>query len=81
MVYWNATPILTSTHEGTISFSVYGQDNKNVRMVDLSTGDVYAFSEDMVQDRMDGGIRLRNISLTDMPLMVLFGGNTEIKNN
>ena len=58
-----------------------GQDNKNVRLVDLSTGDVYKFPEEMINDRMDGGIRLRNIPLTDTPLMVLFGGNTEIKND
>jgi len=81
LVYWNATPILTTTYEGTITYSVYGQDNKNVRLVDLSTGDVYAFPEEMINDQMDGGIRLRNIPLTDTPLMVLFGGNTEIKND
>jgi hypothetical protein len=66
-------------HRGT--YSVYGQDNKNVRLVDLSTGDVYKFPEEMINDQMDGGIRLRNIPLTDTPLMVLFGGNTEIKND
>ena len=66
-------------HRGT--YSVYGQDNKNVRLVDLSTGDVYQFPEEMINDQMDGGIRLRNIPLTDTPLMVLFGKNTENKND
>ena len=78
-MYWNATPILTSTYEGTVTFSVYGQDNANVRLVDLSTGDVYAFPKEMIDDQLDGGIRLRNIPLTDTPLMVLFGDNTKLR--
>ena len=78
LVYWNAVPILTSTYEGTITYSVYGQDIENVRLVDLSTGDVYLLPDDMKNDQMDGGIRLRNLPLSDAPLMILFGKNTAI---
>ncbi|MBE6588588.1 MAG: hypothetical protein E7643_00280 [Ruminococcaceae bacterium] len=78
LVYWNAVPILTSTYEGTITYSVYGQDNECVRLVDLSTGEVYGIPEEMKNDQRNGGIRLRNLPLSDSPLMILFGKNTKI---
>ncbi len=78
LVYWNATPILTSTYEGTITYSVYGQDNSSIRVVDLATGEVYALPDAMVEDQMNGGVRLRNLPLTDSPLMILFGKNTKL---
>ncbi|MBQ7336766.1 MAG: beta-galactosidase [Clostridia bacterium] len=79
LVYWNSTPVLTTTYEGTVTYSVYGQKNDTVRLVDLATGEVYKLPDGMVEDRMNGGIRLKNLPLTDSPLMILFGSNTEIE--
>ena len=81
LVYWNAVPILTSTYEGTITYSVYGQDVENVRLVDLSTGEVYLLPDSMKNDQRNGGIRLRNLPLSDAPLMILFGSNTKVESD
>ncbi len=78
LVYWNAVPILTSTYEGTITYSVYGQDTENIRLVNLATGEVYRLPETMVEDQRNGGVRLRHLPLLDTPLMILFGKETEI---
>lgn len=73
LCYWNCTPILTSTYEGTVTFSIYGQDNENIRLLDLSNGKLYRLPEGMVEDLGNGGVRLRSIPLTDIPLAIIFG--------
>ena len=78
LVYWNAVPILTSTYEGTISYSFYGQDNSCIRLVDLSTGETYKLPESMMEDLGNGGVKLKNLPLLDSPLMILFGDKTPL---
>lgn len=73
LCYWNCTPILTTTYEGTVTFSVYGQNKEAIRILDLSDGKLYRLPEDMVEDLGNGGVRLRSIPLTDTPLAIVFG--------
>jgi len=73
LCYWNCVPLLTHTYEGTLSMSVYGQDNSRIRIVDLATGKTYKLPEEMLEDLDNGGIGLRNIPLTDTPLAIVFG--------
>ena len=72
MLYWNCVSILTATYEGTVSFCVYGQKNDSIRICDLRDGSLYSLPDDMIEDMQDGGVRLKNIPLTDSPLAILF---------
>ncbi len=73
MIYWNAVDLLTSTYEGTVSFNVYGQDNDNVKIIDLTNGDIYSLPDEMISDIGNGGIKLKSIPVTDCPLAIVFG--------
>jgi hypothetical protein len=71
LLYWNATNILTTTYEGTVSFSVCGQRAEDIRLVDMLTGEIYELPEDMVEDVGEGCVRLINLPLLDSPLALL----------
>ena len=73
LCYWNCVPLLTHTYEGTVSMSVYGQDNSRIRILELATGKYFKLPEDMLEDLGNGGIGLRNLPLTDTPLAIVFG--------
>ena len=73
LCYWNCVPLLTHTYEGTLSMSVYGQDNSRIRILDLATGKYYKLRSEMLEDLGNGGVGLRNIPLTDTPLAIIFG--------
>lgn len=70
--YWNAVPILTHTYEGTISFAAYTL-GEPVRLVDMSNGNVYDLPDDMKEPLPGGGILLKNIPITDIPMLLTFG--------
>ncbi|MBR5552389.1 MAG: beta-galactosidase [Clostridia bacterium] len=70
LIYWNAVDLLTLTYEGTISFEIYGKID-SVRLVDLRDGGIYELPELMIE-RIDGGVRLKNLPITDCPLAVLY---------
>lgn len=72
MIYWKKSDILTETFEGTASWCVYGQKNDDIRICDLKDGSLYKLPEEMIEDLGNGGIRLKNIPITDAPLAVLF---------
>ena len=71
-IYWKKADILTETYEGTATFCVYGQNNDNIRICDLKDGGLYRLPEGMIEDLGNGGIRLKNIPITDSPLAILF---------
>ncbi len=71
LVYWNATPILTTTYEGTISFALCGQSSEDIRLCDLRDGSIYTLREDMIEDAGDGIVRLKCLPLLDVPLAIL----------
>ena len=69
MFYWVPKNILTETYEGTVSLKL-GEElrGKQIHLADLENGTVYELSKDMIQE--DGV--LRNIPVTDVPLMLIF---------
>jgi hypothetical protein len=71
LIYWNAVDLLTATYEGTLSLQVFGVTG-TPRLLDLKDGSIYALTEEMVEDMGMGGVRLKNIPLTDCPLALLF---------
>ncbi len=70
LIYWNAVDLLTETYEGTASFELYGKVD-TVSLVDLRDGGIYELPEAMLE-RIDGGVRLKNLPLTDCPLAIIF---------
>jgi hypothetical protein len=72
LIYWNATDLLTAAYEGTISFELFGTKTANLRLLDLKNGNIYAPPDTMVEDLGFGGVRLKNLPLTDCPLALLF---------
>ena len=71
LIYWNAVDLLTATYEGTLSLQVFGV-TEVPRLLDLRDGSIYALTKGMVEDMGKGGIRLKNLPLTDCPLALLF---------
>ena len=72
LIYWNATNLLTSTYEGTTSFEVFGVKANSVRLIDLKNGNIYTLPDTMVEDLGLGGVRLKNLPITDCPLALIF---------
>ena len=70
LVYWNSVDLLTTTYEGTVSLEICGKLD-TVRLIDLADGGVYALPEEMYES-FGGGIRLKNLPLTDSPLAIVF---------
>ena len=73
LVYWNSTPILTSTYYGTASFTTFGLDTSELRLVDLTDGSIYELSENMINDNGYGSYTLINLPITHNPMMLTFG--------
>lgn len=71
LVYWNATPVLTMTYEGTISFVICGQKCEDIRLCDLRDGTIYTMRNDMIEDAGNDIVRLKNLPLLDVPLAIL----------
>ena len=71
LIYWNAVDLLTATFEGTVSLQVFGVDAARIRLLDLRDGSIYTLTDAMVEDMGKGGVRLKNIPLTDSPLALL----------
>ena len=72
LTYWNATPILTTTYEGTISLSIHVTDRESIELIDLRDGTVYQLPEKMIEDRGNGYFRLVNLPITDCPLALVY---------
>ena len=72
IAYWNAVPLLTSTYAGTVSFDIYGENN-DIRLIDLSDGSIYRLSDEMLSDAGSGKLELKNLPITDTPMLLTFG--------
>ena len=72
LTYWNATPILTATYEGTISLSILAADRESIELIDLRDGTVYRLPEKMIEDRGNGYYRMINLPITDCPLALVY---------
>jgi len=70
VLYWAPKNILTETYEGTVSLKLEDSvKNEKILLTDLKNGNVYQLSESMTKE---DGI-LKNIPITDVPMMLSFG--------
>lgn len=69
--YWNSVPLLTHSYRGTVSFFVDGT-LPLPRLIDPADGTVYQIPETMTEP-CGGGILLKNLPITDVPLLLCFG--------
>lgn len=70
VMYWMPKNILTETYEGTVSITLNDTvKDKEIKITDLLTGVIYKLDDKMTAQ---SGI-LRNIPITDSPLMLTFG--------
>jgi hypothetical protein len=67
---------LTSTYAGTVSFDIYGESN-DIRLIDLSDGSIYRLRDEMLSDAGSGKLELRNLPITDTPMLLTFGAFAE----
>lgn len=72
LCYWNGTEILTTTYEGTVSLEIFGEKTEDLRIVDLRDGTLYRLPDTMVEELGNGGVRLKNIPVTDVPMAIWF---------
>ena len=72
LCYWNGTEILTTAYEGTVSLEVFGEKADDIRLVDLRDGTFYRLPDTMVEKLGAGGVRLKNIPVTDVPMAIWF---------
>ena len=72
LAYWNATPILTATYEGTTTIAIHVTDPASIELIDLRDGTVYKLPEQMVVDLGSGFVRLLNLPITDCPVALVY---------
>lgn len=72
LAYWNSTPLLTTTFESTVSFRATNIKG-DIHLVDLLYGDIYEIPADMIEDSGFGTVTIKNIPVTDYPLLLTFG--------
>ena len=72
LTYWNATPILTATYEGTTTIAIHVTDPASIELIDLRDGTVYKLPEQMVVDLGSGFVRLLNLPITDCPVALVY---------
>lgn len=70
-VFWNATDLMSVNFCGTESFRIGGM-TRDIRLIDLCDGSVYAVPDSVVEE-VPGGYTLKNFPLTDRPMMIEFG--------
>ena len=73
MAYWNDVPLLTSSYDGTVSFKIYDAPEGAVRLLDLAAGTAYTLPPEMTECDGHGELLLKNIPLSDTPLLLTFG--------
>ena len=72
LTYWNATPILTATYEGTTTIAIHVTDPASIELIDLRDGTVYKLPEQMIADLGGGFVRLLNLPITDCPVALVY---------
>ena len=72
LAYWKAADLMQETFEGTVSLELAGE-TREIRLIDLMTGTIYEIPEDMMSREGSGVVCLKNLPLTDSPLLITFG--------
>jgi len=71
--YWHTeSNILTQTYEGTVTLRLPNRYARDMKLIDLLSGDIYALPEEMV-DKKTVLTTLRNLPIRDYPLLLTFG--------
>lgn len=71
-VYWNASDLMTTEFESTISIQTAGLTG-DIKLINLLDGTVYKLPENMVENKDNNFILFKNIPITDYPLLLTFG--------
>ena len=69
--YWNSTPLMSTSFEGTISFQISAIKGEP-RIVDLLSGKIYEIPANMIEEKGTGYL-IKNVPVTDYPLLLMFG--------
>lgn len=78
LAYWKAVDLMRETFDGTVSFLLPGESRK-IGLVDLMTGETYQIPDSMIEHDYygntgyEGAAVLKNLPLTDSPLLLTFG--------
>ena len=75
LAYWNATNLMTTTCESTLSFTCAGLPGE-IRLVDPMSGNIYRLPETMCEWLGGHRWRLKNLPLMDYPLFLTLGDFT-----
>ena len=71
--YWHTeSNLLTQTYEGTVTLRLPNRFARDIKRIDLLSGDIYQLPEEMV-DRKTVLTTLRNLPIRDYPLLLTFG--------
>lgn len=74
LVYWIPNHLLTETIETTVSLRIKKETVPGeVRLADMLTGDIYSIPESILSDGDDGYLYFKNLSATDIPMLLTFG--------
>jgi hypothetical protein len=63
---------MTETYEGTVSFELPEED-RPILLADLLNGGIYEIPDSMKESSGSGVTLLRNLPLTDIPMLLTFG--------
>jgi hypothetical protein len=70
--YWNSTNLMTTGFESTITLQAATLSD-DIRLVDLLNGTIYRLPDSILEKQKDGCVLLKNLPLTDYPLLLTFG--------
>lgn len=72
LAYWNASDLMRTTYESTISMEFVGLP-QNMKLIDPLTGMIYTFPENMIEKTGENYVRIVNAPILDYPLIITFG--------
>ena len=70
--YWYPSNIMTTSYQSVTNLEIF-TGGKEIKLIDVLTGDIYEFSHDMVEDKGDGVVMISEIPVKDTPLILTIG--------
>lgn len=70
--YWNASDLMTTEFESTVTLQIAGLSG-DVRLISLLDGAIYRIPPELMETKGPNQLLLRNIPITDYPLLLTFG--------
>ena len=78
-IYWKPTNVLTTEFESICSV-ILPPFFKDIKLVDLLTGEVFTLPDKIIETYPDKSIKINTLPVFDHPLMLTFGDFVEIEN-